>query len=185
MPAPTMLCVCVCACMHAQLWLTLCDPMDCSLQAPLSMGFSRQEYWSGLPFPTSGNFPKPGIWFSPKLHLLCFLPWAGGFFTTSTTWETHSVAQGLFTYRKQAHHRILWNLTYLREFDLSLIKKEEQQRLDDGEKFSYKQVVYSHNIPHPPCYHRRTICLLQINVSNGSGCCDLAELLTSGLNASK
>ena len=32
-----------------QLYRILCDPMDCSLQAPLSMGFSRQEYWSGVP----------------------------------------------------------------------------------------------------------------------------------------
>ena len=32
--------------------LTLCNPIDCSCQAPLSMGFSRQEYWSGLPFPS-------------------------------------------------------------------------------------------------------------------------------------
>ena len=31
---------------------TLCNPMDCSLQAPPSMGFSRQEYWSGLPLPS-------------------------------------------------------------------------------------------------------------------------------------
>ena len=38
---------------------TLCDPMDCSL--PGSMGFSRQEYWSGLPFPPPGDFPDPGI----------------------------------------------------------------------------------------------------------------------------
>ena len=30
-------------------------------QAPLSMGFSRQEYWSGLPFPSPGKFPDPGI----------------------------------------------------------------------------------------------------------------------------
>ena len=30
-------------------------------QAPLSMGFSRQEYWSGLPFPSPGDFPDPGI----------------------------------------------------------------------------------------------------------------------------
>ena len=30
-------------------------------QAPLSIGFSRQEYWSGLPFPSSGNLPDPGI----------------------------------------------------------------------------------------------------------------------------
>ena len=41
---------------------TLCDPMDyIARQAPVSMGFSRQEYWSGLPFPSPGNPPKPGI----------------------------------------------------------------------------------------------------------------------------
>ena len=40
----------------------LCDPMDSSLhQAPPSMGFSRQEYWSGLPFSSPGNLPDPGI----------------------------------------------------------------------------------------------------------------------------
>ena len=40
----------------------LCDPMDCSpCQAPLSMGFSRQEYWSGLPCPPPGDLPDPGI----------------------------------------------------------------------------------------------------------------------------
>ena len=39
------------------------DPMDCSLlgSSPLSMGFSRQEYWSGLPFPSPGDLPYPGI----------------------------------------------------------------------------------------------------------------------------
>ena len=40
--------------------LTLCNPIDCS-QAPLSMGFSRQEYWSGLPFPSPEDLPDPGI----------------------------------------------------------------------------------------------------------------------------
>ena len=39
---------------------TLCDPMDCSCQAPLSMGFPRQGYWSGLPFPSPGDLPDPG-----------------------------------------------------------------------------------------------------------------------------
>ena len=52
-------------------------------QAPLSMGFSRQEYWSGLPCPPPGDLPDPGIepvsLMSPAL--------AGVFFTTSTTWE--------------------------------------------------------------------------------------------------
>ena len=46
----------------AQSCLTLCDPMDSGLhQAPPSMGFSRQEYWSGLPFPSPGNLPDLGI----------------------------------------------------------------------------------------------------------------------------
>ena len=43
-------------------------------QAPLSMGFSRLEYWSGLPFPTPGHLPDPGI--EPASPAL-----AGGFFT--------------------------------------------------------------------------------------------------------
>ena len=39
----------------------LCNPMDGSHQASLSMGFSRQEYWSGLLFPSPGDLPSPGI----------------------------------------------------------------------------------------------------------------------------
>ena len=46
----------------AQSYLTLCNPMDCSPPgSPLSMGFSRQEYWSGLPFLSPGDLPKPGV----------------------------------------------------------------------------------------------------------------------------
>ena len=37
------------------------DSVDCSYQAPLSMGFSRQEYWSRLPFLSPGALPDPGI----------------------------------------------------------------------------------------------------------------------------
>ena len=41
----------------------LCDPMDCiAHQAPLSMGFPKQEYWSGLPLPSSGDLPDPRIY---------------------------------------------------------------------------------------------------------------------------
>ena len=43
----------------AQLCPTLCDPMN--YQAPQSMGFSRQKYWTGLPFPSPGDLPQPGI----------------------------------------------------------------------------------------------------------------------------
>ena len=52
------------ACMQAksfQLCPTLWDPMDCTHQAPLSMGFSRQEYWSGLPCPPPADLPNSGI----------------------------------------------------------------------------------------------------------------------------
>ena len=41
--------------------LTLVTPWTVVCQAPLSMGFSRQEYWSGLPFPSPGDLPDPGI----------------------------------------------------------------------------------------------------------------------------
>ena len=49
-------------CSVAQSCLTLCDPMDCSPPgSSLSMEFSRQEYWSGLPFPPPGNISDPRI----------------------------------------------------------------------------------------------------------------------------
>jgi len=41
--------------------LTLATPWTVACQAPLSMRFSRQEYWSGLPFPSPGGLPDPGI----------------------------------------------------------------------------------------------------------------------------
>ena len=45
----------------AHLCLTHRVPMDCTHQAPLSLGFSRQEYWNRLPFPIPGDLPNPGI----------------------------------------------------------------------------------------------------------------------------
>ena len=53
-------------------------------QAPLSMGFLKQEYWSGLPFYFPGDLPNPGI----KPTFLVSSALAGGFFTTSATWES-------------------------------------------------------------------------------------------------
>ena len=52
-------------------------------QAPLSVGFSRQEYWSGLPCPVPGDLSDSGI----KATSLAPPALAGGFFTTSVTWE--------------------------------------------------------------------------------------------------
>ena len=70
-----------------QLNPTLCNPTDCSPPgSSLSTEFSRQEYWSGCPFPTTSDLPNrtfPGIepasLGTPALTV--------GFLTTSTTWE--------------------------------------------------------------------------------------------------
>ena len=48
----------LCHLSHVQLFAT---PWTVAHQAPLSVGISRQEYWSGLPFPSPGNLPNPGI----------------------------------------------------------------------------------------------------------------------------
>ena len=45
----------------AKSFLTLVTSWTVVCQVPLSMGFSRQEYWSGLPFPSPGDLPDPGI----------------------------------------------------------------------------------------------------------------------------
>ena len=63
--------------------LALCDPKTVVHQPPLSMRFSRQEYWSGLLFPSPGNLPDSGI--EPTSLMPPAL--AGGFFATSATWD--------------------------------------------------------------------------------------------------
>ena len=65
---------------HIRLFATL---WTIAHQAPLSMGFSRQEYWSGLPCPPPGSLPNPGM--EPRSFLSPAL--AGRLFTTSATWE--------------------------------------------------------------------------------------------------
>ena len=83
---------------------TLCNPMDTTAhQAPLSMGFSRQEYWNELPCPPPGNLPdseiQPFSRVSPAL--------AGVFFIHSSTREAH---EGLYCSSMPAHK--FENLTY-------------------------------------------------------------------------
>ena len=76
--------VCVLSCFSSvQLFAT---PWAVAHQAPLCMGISRQEYWSGLPCPPPGNLNDPGL--QPKSLMSPAL--AGGFFTTSVSWEAPS-----------------------------------------------------------------------------------------------
>ena len=67
---------------HVQLFVTL---WAVACQAPQSMGFSRQEYWSELPCPLPGDLPNPGT--EPESLMSYHLLPSGGFFTTSATWE--------------------------------------------------------------------------------------------------
>ena len=79
-------CVCACACTRAQLLSHVqffVTPSTVAHQAPMFWQFSRQEYWSGLPFPTPGDLPNPGI--EPVLFAPSAL--AGGFFTTEPPWK--------------------------------------------------------------------------------------------------
>ena len=55
------------------------------------MDFSRQRYWTGLPFPPPGDLPDPGV----KPVSLVSSALADGFFTTSTTWEAHEWASNI------------------------------------------------------------------------------------------
>ena len=71
---------------------TICDSMAHSPLGSSVLGFSRQEYWSRLPFPFPGDLPDPGI----KPTSLESPALAGGFFPTSTTWEAcleHNIQQ--------------------------------------------------------------------------------------------
>ena len=83
------------------LWTVVC-------QAPLSMGFSRHEYWSGLPFPPPGDLPNPGI--EPESLMSPVL--AAGFFTTSATWKAYNVITNRYN---------LWEVIWLEFFSFLFV----------------------------------------------------------------
>ena len=79
-------CVCACCMLSHFSCVQLCDTLwTVARQAPLPVGFSRQEHYSRLPCPLLGGLPDPGM----EPESLASLAMAGGFLTTSTTWEAH------------------------------------------------------------------------------------------------
>ena len=82
-----------CVQLFATKWTVAC-------QVPLSITFSRQEYWSGLPCPPKGDLPDPWI----ESVTLMSSALAGGFFTTSATWEAQIL---LYVHITQAFSRII------------------------------------------------------------------------------
>ena len=86
---------------HVRLFATL---WIIARQAPLSIRFFRQEYWSGLPCPPPRDPPDLGI--DPSS--LMSPAWAGGFFTTSATWEAYIyIYIFFFLIKKFLHHLYL------------------------------------------------------------------------------
>ena len=75
------MCVCVFVCMYLVASNSFATLWTIAHKAPLSMEFFRQEYWSGLPFPSPGALPDPGI-------KLTFPALAGGFFTAEPLGKT-------------------------------------------------------------------------------------------------
>ena len=91
-----------------QLCLTLCDSRDGSTSGSSVQRFFRQEYWSGFPHPPPGGFPDSGIELSLLSPAL-----AGGFFTTSTTWEA------LLLFHIQ--HFLYYSISYVKYFLLNCL----------------------------------------------------------------
>ena len=78
-------------------------------QAPLSMGFSRQEYWSGLPFPPPGELPNPGI--NPRL--LRLLHWQAGSLPLVPPGKPHPEVRGLKLLHLKLQYPGISRVTYL------------------------------------------------------------------------
>ena len=100
-------CVCVYVCALCRVW-PFVAPWTAGCQAPLSMKFSRQEYWSGLPFPIPGDLPDPGI----EPVFLVSLALVAGFFTTSNILEAH-----------MAHSRYSINIGWINEWKVGKLHR--------------------------------------------------------------
>ena len=135
-----------------QLCPTLWTLWTVAHQGPLSMGFSRQEYWSGLPCPPTGDLPDPGI----ELVSLMSPALVGGFFTTSAIWEgllaICQIFQACF-YPRTTTFAIpcTWNSLPSKSVFSVLLSPS----------WDLEQMV-SPSMPHFPIYKRRKIIMLTL-----------------------
>ena len=107
----------------AKLHLALCNPTDYSPPGFSVHGISRQEYWSGLPFPSPEDLPDSGT----EPVSLASLALAGGFFTHWTTWEPKEKLEGqliqqLSNVIKKPRFLLSFCLAISERFSLSLAK---------------------------------------------------------------
>ena len=103
-------CMCVCTFSRIQLFLT---PWTVPCQAPLTIEFTRQEYWSGLPFPSPGDLPDPGI----ETASLMSLALTGEFFISRATGKPlhmHTCVQKIkFKHHTHTHTHIHTHTNFL------------------------------------------------------------------------
>ena len=117
-----------CVQLFVALWTVAC-------QAPLSMEFSSQEYWSGLPCPPAGDLPDPGI----KPTSLMSPALASRFFTTSTTWEVPFSAMLQHKTKRIKKKKFLSGS----EYQLSIWPTSDHLNYIWGKKIPFKYLVYS------------------------------------------
>ena len=96
---------------------SLQTPWTIACQTTLAMGFPRQEYWSGLPFPSPGDLPNPGI----RNWVSCI---TSRFFTL---WATREVDGILFSHKKEWTNAICSNMDDLEFIILSEVSQRERQ----------------------------------------------------------
>ena len=132
-------------CLVAQSCPTLCDPKDCSLQAPLSKGFSRQEYWSGLLCPPPGDGVEPRY---PALQVDS-LPSEPPGKSKNTGVDSLSLLQGIFSTGElnqglQHCKWILYQVSYQGSLPIKKISSVQFSRVDS---------LRPHELQHarPPC----------------------------------
>ena len=103
----------------AQLYPILCNLWTVAHQVPLYMEFSRQKYWSGLPFPTPNNFPIPGI--EPVSSAS-----AGRFFTTASPGHSDSFECNICLFLFLSHYRLIWFMKsyHLPNFRIMIISQD-------------------------------------------------------------
>ena len=149
---------------HVQLFET---PWNVAQQAPLSMGFSRQEYWSGLPCPFPRDLPSPGI----EPESLKSPALAGGFFTTSAPWEApiniiilnNDLILCFFLFATT----VFWNPVLLLEISFSsrthqlkqIYSSPFLQSLLKCQPFPVHFSVLSHQLPTLPSHFLICVCL--------------------------
>ena len=135
-------------CVCSQLFAT---PWTIAHQTPLSMGYNRQQYQSGLPFPSLGDLPDPGI----EPASLASPALAGGFFTTNATCKAQALFQGYKLV--QPLRSTVWKFKFLKRLkielpydpEILLLSKAWKEMKSDPEGRSARPGSFQLHLPSP------------------------------------